>query len=58
MGDYLQLTKDKFHLRTAHSKVVGFWITELGGVNEAVHLWEYGKFMLCNQKKHSMLSVL
>lgn len=41
MGDYLQLTKDKFHLRTAHSRVVGFWITELGGVNEAVHLWEY-----------------
>ncbi|PIK58685.1 hypothetical protein BSL78_04368 [Apostichopus japonicus] len=41
MGEYVQLTKDKFHLRTAHSKLVGFWLTELGGVNESVHLWEY-----------------
>ncbi|KAJ8042314.1 Protein NipSnap-like 3B [Holothuria leucospilota] len=40
-GKYKQLTTEKYHLRTAHSKMIGFWMTEIGGVNEAVHLWEY-----------------
>ncbi len=29
-------------LRTAHSKLIGYWNTDLGGVNEVVHIWEYG----------------
>ncbi|XP_071816466.1 protein NipSnap homolog 3A-like isoform X2 [Apostichopus japonicus] len=41
MGNYLQITKGKYHLRKAHSKLVGSWITEIGDVNEALHLWEY-----------------
>lgn len=40
--EYLDLTAKEFHLRTAHSKLVGFWTSEIGGLNEVVHLWEYG----------------
>jgi hypothetical protein len=41
MPDYAKLTGDLFHLRTAHSKLVGFWVTEIGGQNQVVHVWEY-----------------
>ena len=42
MKEYLTLTAEKFHLRTAHSILHGYWTVELGGVNQVVHLWEYG----------------
>lgn len=42
LGSFLQLTNEKFHLRTAHSKLIGYWTSELGALNEVVHLWEYG----------------
>lgn len=38
---YLAATAASFHLRTKHSKLVGFWATEIGGVNEVVHIWQY-----------------
>jgi len=39
---YKQLTTDWFHLRTAQSKLVGFWFTELGSkLFQSVHIWEY-----------------
>lgn len=41
MEKYVQLTKNKYHLRKSHSKMIGFWLTNIGGVNEAVHIWEY-----------------
>lgn len=40
--EFLKLTEQRIHLRTSHSKLVGYWTTELGGINEVVHLWEYG----------------
>ena len=43
MKEYLTLTSEKFHLRTIHSVLHGYWTVELGGVNQVVHLWEYGK---------------
>ena len=42
MKEYLTLTAEKFHLRTSHSILHGYWTVELGGVNQVVHLWEYG----------------
>ena len=45
MKDYLTLTAEKFHLRTSHSVLHGYWTVELGGVNQVVHLWEYGKYL-------------
>jgi len=41
VGEFMKLSHEKFHLRTAHSTVLGYWTTELGGLNEVVHLWEY-----------------
>ena len=43
VGEFLALSKDKFHLRTSHSVLLGYWTTELGGLNQVVHLWEYGR---------------
>lgn len=40
-GKYIQLSNEKFHLRTSHSKLNGFWIHDLGGLNAVTHLWEY-----------------
>ncbi|KAK7065927.1 Nipsnap, partial [Halocaridina rubra] len=39
--EYLDLTKEEFHLRTAHSKLLGYWVSEIGGLNQVVHIWEY-----------------
>ena len=38
---YIRHTNELFHLRTKHSALCGFWITEMGGQNEVVHIWEY-----------------
>lgn len=43
-GECMKIIENNIHIRTAHSKLVGFWITELGGINEVYHLWEFGKF--------------
>lgn len=40
-GNYIKLSNEKFHLRTQHSKLNGFWIHDLGGLNAVTHLWEY-----------------
>jgi hypothetical protein len=39
---FLSLTQEHLHLRTAHSKLLGYWTSELGGLNEIFHIWEYG----------------
>ena len=41
-AEFLKLTNEHLHLRTAYSKLVGYWTSELGGLNEVVHIWEYG----------------
>lgn len=46
LKDFLYLTTEEFHLRTSQSKLIGYWTTELGGLNEVVHIWEYGKSIL------------
>ncbi|GAM17173.1 hypothetical protein SAMD00019534_003480 [Acytostelium subglobosum LB1] len=40
-NNFIALTQDHIHLRTKHSKLCGYWMSELGGINEVVHLWEY-----------------
>ncbi len=40
--DFLGLTVEEFHLRTSQSKLVGYWTSELGGLNQTFHIWEYG----------------
>lgn len=42
VAPYVALTKEKFHLRTAHSILNGFWFHELGGtLNAVTHIWQY-----------------
>ena len=43
MKPFLELTFEKFHLRTQFSVLHGYWTAELGGLNQVVHIWEYGK---------------
>jgi len=38
---FVKLSNDHLWRRTVHSRAVGYWVTEMGGVNEVVHLWEY-----------------
>jgi len=44
VGKFLALSKEKFHLRTQHSVLLGYWTTELGGLNQVVHLWQYDSY--------------
>lgn len=44
LGDFTKLSNENFHLRTKHSKLLGYWFTEFGGANQVVHIWEYDSF--------------
>ena len=40
--EYLRLTREiGYPLRSRHSPCRGYWTTEVGDLNEAVHLWVY-----------------
>lgn len=44
-SDFLALSGEVgIKLRTKHSKLVGYWATEMGQLNQAIHLWEYDNF--------------
>ena len=43
---FIKLFNDCLHLRTAHSRLIGYWTVELGGLNEVMHIWEYGMSLL------------
>jgi len=53
-GEFLKLTAEKIHMRTAYSKMIGYWTSELGGMNEVTHLWEYGERAWCLNKAHHL----
>ena len=43
--EFIRLTRELgYPLRTAHSRCLGYWTTELGALNQAVHLWEFDDF--------------
>ena len=43
--EFLKLTrKVGFEIRSKHSKCLGYWTSEIGDLNQAVHLWEYEDF--------------
>lgn len=46
MAEFMKIMQEGFSYRTAHSKLNGYWTTDLGGVNEVVHIWEYGRMSL------------
>ena len=45
VSDFLKLTrKVGYEIRTKHSKCLGYWTSEIGELNQVVHLWEYDDF--------------
>lgn len=40
-AEYLQHMKAILPLREKYSKLVGYWTTEVGELNQIVHLWAY-----------------
>ncbi|NXU50296.1 NPS3A protein, partial [Turnix velox] len=44
MKEFVEMVNKFFHLRTAHSELVGFWSAELGAMNKVVHVWKYENF--------------
>ncbi|KAL4234546.1 hypothetical protein ACF0H5_006188 [Mactra antiquata] len=38
---FVELSKQYMDIRMSHSKLTGYWISELGGINDMVHIWEY-----------------
>ncbi|XP_041375886.1 protein NipSnap homolog 3A-like [Gigantopelta aegis] len=38
---FLDLGTDWMHLRCSHSKLLGYWVSELGGISDVCHIWEY-----------------
>ncbi|KAI6654872.1 hypothetical protein LOD99_2751 [Oopsacas minuta] len=41
---FIQLSKEQFHLRLSHSKLVGYFTVELGDLSKVLHIWEYDSF--------------
>ncbi|XP_041455399.1 protein NipSnap homolog 3A-like isoform X2 [Lytechinus variegatus] len=41
---FLKLTNENIHPRLEHSKLIGYWTTDIGGLNEVFHIWEYDCF--------------
>lgn len=41
MKPFMDMCKKHFHQRMSYSKLVGFWSSEVGGINDVVHVWEY-----------------
>jgi len=41
MPAFMQLTNEHIPLRIKHSPLTGYWTTEMGGINQVVHIWKY-----------------
>lgn len=48
--EFYDLSVEYMHLRTNHSKLVGYWTSEIGGIFDMVHIWEYGNYFLAFKK--------
>ena len=45
MKPFVDLSLEKFHIRTQFSKLHGYWASEIGGINQVVHIWEYDNYL-------------
>ena len=46
----MQLTYDYIHLKAdSNSKLNGYWTSDIGGLNEITHIWEYGNFLFSHK---------
>lgn len=43
-AEFIRLGTEKYEeVMMPHGKLVGYWATSMGSLNEVYHLWEYGK---------------
>ena len=45
MKPFVDLSLEKFHIRTRFSVLHGYWTAEIGGINQVVHIWEYDNYV-------------
>lgn len=43
----------KFDIRLRYSQPMGYWNTEVGGLFQVVHIWEYGRLSLSSENSSS-----
>lgn len=53
--EFYDLSVEYMHLRTNHSKLVGYWTSEIGGIFDMVHIWEYGNYFLAFEKSSLLM---
>jgi hypothetical protein len=54
MAAFVATGADKYHLRAAHSPMCGYWMTEVGGLNEVVHLWHFTSLAHRNEVRKAL----
>lgn len=55
-AEFMQLTNDYIHLKAdSNSKLNGYWTSDIGGLNEVTHIWEYDSY---TQKMEAQKSLL
>ncbi|XP_025115416.1 protein NipSnap homolog 3A-like isoform X1 [Pomacea canaliculata] len=52
---FLELIEKHWHIRCADSKSLGFWISDLGGINEVIHMWQYDSLIDRALKRKKLL---
>lgn len=42
-ADFMKLTNEYIHLKCDSNSILnGYWTSDIGGLNEVTHIWEYG----------------
>ncbi|XP_013402214.1 protein NipSnap homolog 3A-like [Lingula anatina] len=52
----MAISEEKLHIRLKASKLIGFWTSEIGGMNQVVHIWEYDSLKHRGQVRTSLAS--
>lgn len=48
--EFYDLFVEYMYLRINYFKLVGYWISEIGGIFDMVYIWEYGNYFLVFEK--------
>lgn len=52
---FVELSNQWMHLRLGHSKLIGYWVMEVGGgINDMVHIWEYDSLSHRAKVRHAL----
>ena len=54
-GKFVELTNKHISKRLGYSDVIGYWASEIGGVNQTVHIWKYDGYNHRAQVRKSLI---